>query len=331
MEILLSAFYINHIFQHLSPNSQASLRAYQATNLGQINIPLSDYQDFCQQAEGLEKDPTLVPRIAANTLPPGHGILGLLMQSCATLGEACQLGYQLQHLTRNNLHSELKFEPGIVISELDASIQEVNHAACLAEYCQASLLGMIDTLTHTDTKISPLQVSFSHSARFPINLYKKIYRTENIFFNQKESSIVFDRKILDIKIENSNLPAKLALLSEAKNQLSKLLKQRKISERLKELMLQDHTLDARNLTHYASQLKISESSLKHKLTAELTSYSQIQFEVRKKLARKYLLNTDLSIESIANLLGYKSRSTFARSFKDWYGMPPLQFKQNSSD
>lgn len=290
-------------------------------------MPVESFLEFASKAKERQQDPAFVIRTAAETIPPGHGILGLLMQSCSTLGEACNTGYKLQHLTRTGLHSDLIFAPGTVASEIHTEPYNNESIANLVEYCQASLLGVINCLVLQGRKVAAKRVFFRHPPQMSKTEYHKVFGTQDIHFHQSKNIIEFDRKILDYPIERSDEGSKIALLKEAKQQVAKLLQKSSSADRLKQLMLEDHSLAGKNLGHYASLMNVNENTLKHKLKSELTSYSQVQFEVRQILAVQYLIDQDLSVDETATRLGYQSRSAFARSFKDWFDMSPLQYKQ----
>jgi AraC-like DNA-binding protein len=84
-------------------------------------------------------------------------------------------------------------------------------------------------------------------------------------------------------------------------------------------------IKAWTLCEVADTLHMSERSLYRKLKQEGTSYKSIYDDVRKTLVQKYMLDTTLSINQIAVLLGFDDASNFRRLFKRWFGMNPSQF------
>jgi AraC-like DNA-binding protein len=70
---------------------------------------------------------------------------------------------------------------------------------------------------------------------------------------------------------------------------------------------------------------MSERSLYRKLNLENSSYKSIYDDVRKSLTEDYLTETNLSINQIAELLGFNDASNFRRVFKRWFGMSPSQY------
>ena len=66
--------------------------------------------------------------------------------------------------------------------------------------------------------------------------------------------------------------------------------------------------------------------LRRKLEAEGTSYSALLSDVRKALALDFLASTELSIDDIANALGFSDAVGFRHAFKRWTGKWPSDYR-----
>ncbi|NKI18703.1 helix-turn-helix transcriptional regulator [Spongiibacter sp. KMU-166] len=80
-----------------------------------------------------------------------------------------------------------------------------------------------------------------------------------------------------------------------------------------------------SIEQVAKKLEMSTRSLRRKLQQEGTSYQDLLQEVRLGLAKQYLRDK-LSVEQIAELLGYSETSAFSRAFKGWTGKAPQEFR-----
>ncbi|MWV11360.1 helix-turn-helix domain-containing protein [Pseudomonas sp. R-28-1W-6] len=76
------------------------------------------------------------------------------------------------------------------------------------------------------------------------------------------------------------------------------------------------------LEQLAEEFHLSERTLIRRLRDEGGSYQQLLDEVRQELACWLLLNTPLSVEAVAERLGYQDSSNFSRTFRRWLGMTP---------
>lgn len=77
---------------------------------------------------------------------------------------------------------------------------------------------------------------------------------------------------------------------------------------------------------FAERLHLSERTLARRLAGHGTSYRQILDKVRKTHATQLLTDTELTVEQIAELLGYHESANFCRAFKKWLGSTPSEFR-----
>ena len=79
------------------------------------------------------------------------------------------------------------------------------------------------------------------------------------------------------------------------------------------------------LSEVAAKLNISPRTLIRKLESEGTKFQIIRDELAKKQVANYLIDANLSVESIGHLMGFSDVSSFRRSFKRWFGETPSQY------
>jgi len=82
-----------------------------------------------------------------------------------------------------------------------------------------------------------------------------------------------------------------------------------------------------NMEEVASVLCITSRTLRRQLHTEDTSYRILVDEVRETLAEKLILTNRVSMEEIAERLGYAEHSNFFHAFKRWKGITPIAFRQ----
>jgi len=79
----------------------------------------------------------------------------------------------------------------------------------------------------------------------------------------------------------------------------------------------------------ASELAMSMTTFRRKLTEEETSFKLIQSKFLNELVVEALLSNKTNIEELAIKLGYSERATFERSFRKKFGISPFQFRELS--
>ena len=77
----------------------------------------------------------------------------------------------------------------------------------------------------------------------------------------------------------------------------------------------------------AEQEHLTARTLIRHLGSEGVRYQQILDQVRSEQACWLLEHTDLSVELIAERLGYQDTSNFSRTFRRWQGCPPRSYRQ----
>lgn len=296
-----------------------------------LTVPLSDFIGLCELARTKLGEPLFALQIAANTLPPSHGVLGLLMQSCNNMGEAIKLGYKFQHLTRTGHLSSLTFDGDTVTSRLDTKGLDPEAIAPFVEYCHGNLYSIASHLTGHMEPIQALEIHFRHQPRAPIKSYQKILHNDNIKFGQPENQVIFSRKVMEMPVYFSDDSAKEKLLDEVNRQLREQSKTNSLSEKIKQLLQQQEPFMPLSLEQCAQKLNSSASTIKRKLQEEQSSYRSLLDEVREDLANHYLRGSALSIEQIAKTVGFSNTTAFSRAFKRWSGQSPQQYRQHHDD
>lgn len=77
----------------------------------------------------------------------------------------------------------------------------------------------------------------------------------------------------------------------------------------------------------AAELAMSERTLRRRLGEEKTSYQELTADVKAQLAIRYLRTTTLTVEDIAERLGYSEAGNFRHAFKRWTGKAPGSFRR----
>ena len=77
----------------------------------------------------------------------------------------------------------------------------------------------------------------------------------------------------------------------------------------------------------ARTLGLAERSLRRALSAERTSYRSLLDAVRLEKSMELLADARLSIEQVAQRLGYSEPAAFIHAFKRWTGSSPAAFRR----
>jgi len=145
-------------------------------------------------------------------------------------------------------------------------------------------------------------------------------------FGQPANQILFDVAWLDRRPGLGNTVT-YAHVREICDQLLEDLQRRTgVVGRVRHLLL-TRLMQEMSLDDVASELGISDRTLRRRLTERGTSYRQIVDDLRREVAVKYLRDTDMTVEDIAFALGFNDASNFRRAFRRWTSATPQQFRQ----
>ena len=85
-----------------------------------------------------------------------------------------------------------------------------------------------------------------------------------------------------------------------------------------------------DLEAVARHLHVSPQTLRRHLREEGTSFQALKDELRRDIAIYHLGRADLSLQAIAEQLGFSEPSAFHRAFKKWTGLTPGAYRAQES-
>jgi len=86
-----------------------------------------------------------------------------------------------------------------------------------------------------------------------------------------------------------------------------------------------------DLEQIARQLHASPQTLRRRLREEGTSFQELKDQLRRDLAIYHLGRDALSIQAIAEQLGFSEASAFHRAFKKWTGLTPGAYRAHRAE
>ncbi|MEK1941498.1 MAG: helix-turn-helix domain-containing protein, partial [Pseudomonas sp.] len=160
------------------------------------------------------------------------------------------------------------------------------------------------------------------------HLYRELLGLEPIF-NAEENRLVFASALLDRPLPGANPQ----VMQHCEQQCQALLAKRRVraglSGRIRDRLLA-HPGRLPDMEQLANELHMTTRTLRRRLLEENTSYRQLLEEVRQALAEELLATGALTLEEIAERLGYGEVSNFMHAFKRWKGVTPRQYRMSAS-
>ncbi|WP_244484079.1 MULTISPECIES: AraC family transcriptional regulator [unclassified Rhizobium] len=149
-------------------------------------------------------------------------------------------------------------------------------------------------------------------------------------FGQSVSLLAFDRTVLKLPIVRSEQALKQFLRGAPANILVRYRYDAGLAAGVRKRLRQTPPSSWSGFADLAAQMRMSPSTLRHRLHGEGQSYAGIKDEIRRDLAIDMLLRSDRSVGEIAVQLGFSEPSAFHRAFRKWTSKSPAAFRQDAA-
>ncbi|PTQ91124.1 AraC family transcriptional regulator [Agitococcus lubricus] len=288
----------------------------------QARISLQLWSSLLQKISTAVNDPALGLAIGQRIAPRHVGVLGYLVLSCQTLGQALLRFARYQRLVYDvNPFSVHMDEQGM---ELRWGIDYGKPGSLVDETSIAALFNFLHILTNQP--LHPSFVSFVNPKPKNCQVYSDYFHCP-VEFEDTVTRVRFPAAYLEAPLLHSD-PTLLELLSQqAESLLVVLPKADAFEEKLQQIMVQCLHEGEPTLPAVAAYMALSTRTLQRRLQERGLIFQDILEDTRRELAVRYLEDKSLSLTDIALLLGYSEQSAFNRAFKRWYQQPPKVYRK----
>jgi AraC-like DNA-binding protein len=136
----------------------------------------------------------------------------------------------------------------------------------------------------------------------------------------KRNSVVIGNELLEQPLPNADEHTIHACERYIQELVSRRNRRAGVAARVRAAMLRQRRV-VPSLAEIAAERHVDSRTLRRQLAAEGTSFRALADEVRETLAVE-LLEAGLTLEQVADRLGYSDAATFSRAFRRWTGHPP---------
>ncbi len=283
-------------------------------------VPLSAQDELWTAVEAAQDDPLIGLRIGFE-IQVGHlDSVGLLLMSSENLGDA--------------LRALLEYFP--IIGEGSAFKVESNHDSVCIRYlprykvCQGTraeaVVGCIVNLARwmTGMNLAPAQVTLRHAARTEGSDYESVLGCP-VRFGADHYTLQYREHDLDAPLIQAN-PTLRKHLQHVSDQMLAALAESALFSQVQALIHQ-HPRAGRE--RIAELVGISGRHLNRRLADEGSSFKLVRDATLQQMAVERLRGKD-SPAAVAAALGYSDESAFAKAFRRWSGMSPVQYRKQST-
>lgn len=288
-------------------------------------ISPENYLAIVNNALDESRDPTLGLRLGQQHNLAELGIWGYAIISSTTLSAAHQIAMQYWALNgslvtlsyqKEKNYSTWRITPAFPMDSLRSWVFAVEEL--LSTFYSGCVF-----LSKKDFQIAEIHLSYPEPAHG--SLYKEMFNCP-IYFNQETD-------VFRTSFDFENIPTSMGnpLLADICKQqcrqlMAKLKEYDELISTIRNLLITSLGQFPR-LPVIARKMAMSPRTLRRRLEERNITYQNILDEIRMELTKEYIATTNLSIDQIANRLGFSEATTLRRAFKKWTGRNIKEFKK----
>lgn len=174
----------------------------------------------------------------------------------------------------------------------------------------------------------PLRAEFSYRKPAVCDAYVRIFGN-NVEFECPATALTMRSELLHNRNQGADCALFGVMKGVAERELAALDRSRDIVWRVDEYVASNLALRAISLEGCASAVDRGARQLQSELKRHGTTFEDEVNRVRRSLAKRYLLDSDMALTEIALLVGFSELSAFTRAARGWFGMPPSQWRQQA--
>lgn len=155
-------------------------------------------------------------------------------------------------------------------------------------------------------------------------------------FSQNENSVVFNRRLLALPIQQ-NPETLIPFLGHApESLLTQFRADDSLSAQVKRMLLPasgeesgqsaQSGIDNLSFDEVSANLNMTTHTLRRRLKEEGNSFQEIKDSLRRDQALRLLQRSEKSVHEIADILGFSESAAFNRAFKKWTGKTPGAYR-----
>lgn len=275
---------------------------------------LQFYQNLIQHSS----DPAVALRAGMELNAGTYGIWGLALMSSASFENAIQTGLKYIEFTYtyNHIDFEILSDAGVMRIEPKLPVEGLRQF--MVERDMGAIHRLFVDLLEQNNPLAAIRVTWSKPVHH--DTFESLIGCP-VRYDMPFNEMLFDPAFLNYPLPQANPLTQKMCYEQLDGMLPKRMMQAPLEQQVFDILVTLPIEQAR-LKCVADKLNLSERSVRRKLAEANTSFQTILVGLKQALAEEYLGKTNLTIEQIADKLGYSDAASFSHAYKRWHGVAP---------
>ncbi|MEQ1765373.1 MAG: AraC family transcriptional regulator [Pyrinomonadaceae bacterium] len=278
-------------------------------------------------AEQLTGDSDIGLHIGERAHPAVLGLVGFVMLSCETLGEALEKLIRYTNLLTDGVAGKITRKGRLVEIDILVKNDVVNSLSAAPRQRIETSFAAIVTIAKalTDKELPIRELRLVHERPPDVSEHARIFNSP-VLFSQEDNSLVFAASAMEFPVLLANSDLLSMFEAKADSKLGEMERDETRTMQVERLIIEKLRGEVPCVTEVARTLGVSERTLQRELSNEKTSFSALLDSTRRGQALRHLQDPGTTVAEISFLLGFSEPSAFHRSFKRWTGKTPSAFR-----
>ncbi|WP_431687302.1 AraC family transcriptional regulator [Hahella sp. NBU794] len=251
-----------------------------------------------------------------------HGALGYAAMASASYEQALQLLVKFYSVQAPKAYFELRTCDGYYELACESSFTLPERPWVTTEFLISSIYTSTEFLL--SGRMQGVEIHLGYAEPPHVALYREMFQAP-VRFQQTFTGILIPFSVARQPLPSAD-PLAASLFTKRCESIQHDDRDEQLPRRVKE-MLYAGAGEFPSQTELASRLHMSVSTLHRKLAEQGATYKALLAEVKKELALQHLRDSRLTVDEIAQLLGFSDASNFRRAFVGWTGETPSEFRK----
>lgn len=256
-----------------------------------------------------------------------HGALSQAAISCDTLEEALTvlIKYFRIRFAYMNLSFSVDGEEAVIQLDLGHGYEDLYRFN--VDVVMASLMD-VNRLLFGDRLMAGGRCLLAFPEPSDSGPYRKLFG-DRVTFDTGVNQLRFRRECLSLPMSLSNPVARRVAEAQCEEEMRSIEAATLVSARVSRILESSREGRLPGLDAVAERLSVSPRTLRRQLAAEGVRFQELQERLRHRRALELLRRRELSIDDVADALGYSDPSNFGRAFRKWEGVAPGTWRRQA--